>query len=104
MKATAPASCQWSADNQVLTLKLNERFDYESIHSFHRVLRQAQPEDEIVVDMGCTRYIDSSGLGLLIGLQRAMRSQHKPIAVINCCPAIRQILKACHLERRFDIS
>jgi anti-anti-sigma factor len=78
---------------QQLHIQLGEHFDFRSIHSFRQYSKeQFAKETEVVVDMQSTRYIDSSGVALLLCLFQWVHAPHVTVSAINCNPAIKHIL------------
>jgi anti-anti-sigma regulatory factor len=85
-----------------VTIQLPEHFDYRSIHSFKRVYQRGLVDtSEVVVDMAFTRYIDSSGIALLLCLFQWLGHPASVIRITHCRPSIRQILALAKCEGRF---
>ena len=59
----------------------------------------------IEIDLSRTEFLDSSGLGGLVSLQKLANSQNGgvPVRVINPTPAIQQLLELTRLHRLFEI-
>lgn len=57
----------------------------------------------LTVDLSGTVFVDSSGLGVLISLHKAMQSRGGCIRVLNPAPQVRQILELTRLDSVFDI-
>jgi anti-sigma B factor antagonist len=55
------------------------------------------------VDLEKTTFVDSSGLGALISLHKAMRARNGQFRLINPSPACRQLLELTRLHRTFEI-
>lgn len=76
-------------------------------HSLPKKVRSALPDKPKVLefDLSETEFMDSRGLGALIGAYRAACSQNGLITVrlINPTPAIQQILELTRLHRIFEI-
>ena len=54
---------------------------------------------KIVFDMTNTRFMDSSGIGLILGRQRIMESFGGGVAVKNPSPSVRRIIQVAGLSR-----
>ena len=57
----------------------------------------------IDVDLSSTSFIDSSGLGVLIGLHKAMVSKNGSIRIVNPTDSVQQVLELTRLHRVFEI-
>lgn len=81
-------------DHRVVNVDLDEHFDYRSIHHF-KCLRGDKSEQwvEVVVDMSRTRFMDSSGVALLLCLFKWIKAPHVVVRISHCSPAIRSILQ-----------
>ncbi len=58
---------------------------------------------EIDMDLSSTRFIDSSGLGVLIGLHKAMTLKNGAIRIVNPTESVQQVLELTRLHRLFEI-
>ena len=85
-----------------VTIQLAEHFDYRSVHHFKQSY-QGNLNDalEVVVDMAFTRYIDSSGIALLMRLCHWVTHPACVVKVTHCRPSVRQILVLAKCEGRF---
>lgn len=84
------------------TVFLDEHFDYRSIHTFRRSCpKEILSGMKVTIDMQATRYIDSSGVALLVSLYHQIRTEGVCVNVINCRPEVKRILSICHLEDKF---
>lgn len=90
--------------HKVLTISLKEHFDYRSIHEF-RTLCPSKMDCwvEVVIDMSKTRYMDSSGIALLLCLKKWINAPHVTLRVIHCNSEIRHILELSHCEDKITI-
>ncbi len=59
--------------------------------------------NRIDVDFSTTTFIDSSGLGVLIGLHKAMVSQSGSIRILNPTDSVQQVLELTRLHRLFEV-
>jgi anti-anti-sigma factor len=89
-------------NNNSVTIQLAEHFDYPSVHHFKQAYQgNLNNAMEVVVDMAFTRYIDSSGIALLIRLCHWVGQPACVVKVTHCRPAVRQILALARCEARF---
>lgn len=57
----------------------------------------------IDIDLGETSYIDSCGIGTLIGLRKMVENRDGVVRVLNPQPSVRQILRLTQMDRVFEI-
>ena len=57
----------------------------------------------IEVDLSQTRFLDSSGLGALIGLHKSICAQGGAIRLLNLAPVVQQIIELTRMHRVFEI-
>ena len=57
----------------------------------------------IEVDLSQTTFVDSCGLGALIGLHKSALGRHGKLTLVNPQPGIQQILQLTRLDSIFDI-
>lgn len=55
------------------------------------------------VDLSLTRFLDSSGLGALIALQKTLAARRGTVRIINPSATAQQILELTRLHRVFEI-
>ena len=85
-----------------VTIQLSEHFDYRSIHQFKQCYRhRLSGVAEVVVDMAFTRYIDSSGIALLLSLYHWLGSPTAIVKITHCRPTMKQILVVARCDNRF---
>lgn len=94
-----------SADDQVVTVRVSGRFDY----SIHKEFREAcmqfhEQASRYVIDLGDTRYIDSSALGMLLVLKERLRDRPVAIDIVNTNREIGRILAIANFQRLFNIA
>lgn len=58
----------------------------------------------IELDLSEIRFIDSQGLGVLIGLQNRLAQRHGGLKVVNPAPHARKIFELTRMGRVFEIS
>lgn len=59
--------------------------------------------EQIDFEFSKTAFLDSSGLGALIGLYQSIASRGGRIRILNPQPQVRQILELTRMHRRFEI-
>lgn len=69
-----------------------------------RFAKDISDHDEAVcVDMSKTRFIDSSGLGVLIGLNKTLRARGGFLQILNPTAAVTQLIELTRLHRVLEI-
>lgn len=72
-------------------------------------LRQAvvrevgQGHNQLVIDLSVVTFVDSSGLGALIGALRRTRAHGGDLLLVCPDPELRQAFKLCDLDRVFEL-
>ena len=64
-------------------------------------LARAAPGANVVVDLAGVTFMDSSGVGFLIGLRRLCQEQGKTMTVVNPSPPIKKLLDMLRLTDYF---
>lgn len=60
-------------------------------------------QTELELDLSATRFIDSSGLGALVALQKTMRARNGQLRLLRPSPVVLQVLELTRLHRVLDI-
>ena len=55
------------------------------------------------LDLASVTFLDSSGLGALISLQKSLRAQNGTVRLLKPVPSVYQILELTRLHRVFEI-
>lgn len=58
---------------------------------------------ETSIDLSNTRFIDSSGLGVLLSLNKSVRAAGGILKLLNPSPAVAQLIELTRLHRVFEI-
>lgn len=70
----------------------------------NRFEHEIKPEhDEACVDLSKTLFIDSSGLGVLLTLNRNLRNRGASLKLLNPSSAVCQLIELTRLHRVFEI-
>lgn len=79
---------------RVVTITVGEHLDYRSIQCFRELCHERYQDDvEIHVDLSATRYVDSSGVALLLCLYQWMIAPHLQVRLQHCCAELREIFE-----------
>ncbi|MFC5453432.1 STAS domain-containing protein [Prosthecobacter fluviatilis] len=69
-----------------------------------RLDRDIKPEHEdISIDLSKTRFIDSSGLGVLLTLNKSLRARGASLKLLNPSSAVCQLIELTRLHRVFEM-
>ncbi len=69
-----------------------------------RVTKDISPQQsEACIDLSNTHFIDSSGLGVLLSLNKTLRAQGGVLKLLNPSSAVAQLIELTRLHRVFDI-
>jgi anti-sigma B factor antagonist len=63
----------------------------------------AAQQKEVSIDLSKTRIIDSSGLGVLLSLNKTLRAQGGVLKLLNPSSAVAQLIELTRLHRVFEI-
>ena len=89
-------------DGQELKIKLRGEIDHHSAAavrtSLDEMIRIRKPKT-LVIDMSAVDFMDSSGLGLIMGRYTAMQSIGGELCVLDPSPATEKIMNLAGLER-----
>lgn len=93
-------------ENGGATIKLDERFDFESVGPFRKCYEGlTEVKSKVVlIDFSETRYIDSSALGMLINSRSFFEKKETKVKLVNTNDQIRKIFSISRFDKKFDIS
>jgi anti-sigma B factor antagonist len=76
---------------------------YAAAYLRHMVLDEEHSAPRMIVDLSRVRFLDSSGVGALISLNRAARRRGATFSLV--CPAgpVRQVLRSMRLDQVFEV-
>ena len=96
---------QLSNDGKVLTIKISDRFDFSTQHSF-RAMYKDSPDSisDYVLDMSQTDYMDSSALGMLLLLKQYADERKSNVSIKNASKPILKILEVANFNKLFSVS
>lgn len=91
--------------DKIVVLKLNGRFDAACAKEFKRSITALTDADSthIVIDMESVDFVDSSGLGCLVGALRTVNNLGGDIKIASLRPQVRAIFELTRLHRVFAI-
>ena len=93
-------------DGQILKIKLRGEIDHHSASavrtSMDDMIRSRHPA-KLIIDMSAVDFMDSSGLGLIMGRYSLMQSIGGETCVLDPSPATERILSLAGMERVIKI-
>lgn len=92
-------------DGVEVTISIAGRFNYSVHREFRDAYERAEEQNNrYVIDLRGTEYMDSSALGMLLLLREHAGGDRADIRIINCSPAIQDILSIANFHRLFEIA
>ncbi|RUO55327.1 MULTISPECIES: STAS domain-containing protein [Pseudidiomarina] len=93
-----------SSDGKELTISIHGKFDFGVVHEFRRAYSSLGDEKPVVyIDLRNTEYLDSSALGMLLNMRKAIINQVESVAIINTNPQVKSILEISRFDKLFKI-
>ena len=93
--------------SQPTTLLVTEvsELDASNAASFRDTVRAALGPAHVLLDVDLSRatFLDSSGLGALIGLHKTMCARQGRVRIVNPTPTVQQILELTRLHQVLEI-
>jgi len=93
-------------DEHIAILELHGVLDVESAPTFKTALQSILDKGSnqaVVVDMADVAFMDSSGLGVLIGAYRRLNGMGGRIALVNVVSAVRTVLELTRTQQLFEM-
>ncbi len=87
-----------------LIVSLNGEFDIESSQTLKEEVRKnlTSENSNIVIDLTKVSYVDSSGLGTLIALQKDARFNGGSLSIVGASEQVKRVMKMTNLDKLFD--
>lgn len=85
-----------NSKNKTLTVKLEGELDLVSAHDFRETVDRAMEEMgnlNLIINMTKVNFIDSSGLGVLLGRFRRVKAKNGQMIVCSLSPNVKRILE-----------
>ena len=96
---------QMSNQKQCLLVSDMSELNATNANQVKSEIREALTSEHtrIDLDLSTTRLVDSSGLGVLIGLHTSMAARQGSIRILNPTGTVQQVLELTRLHRLFEI-
>lgn len=85
-----------SSKNKTLAVKLDGELDLVSAHEFRETVDRAMDEmtsQNLIIDMARVSFIDSSGLGVLLGRFRRIKAKNGQMIICGLSANVKRILE-----------
>lgn len=94
----------YDAKSATFTLRVGERLDFKCQREFRLAYEEAnvQPR-QVVVDLSATRFIDSSGLGMLLLLREFFGADQSNIRLSGVSDEVGSLLDVANFGKLFKI-
>lgn len=93
-------------DDAALEIKVNQsKFDAASITEFKESLDSAWSDKirSVAIDLSSVQFIDSSGVGALLSVQKKLPSDSSPVTLVNAKPNVVSVIELLRLHRVFNL-
>ena len=94
-------SYEFDDQEQYLTVYVKGHFNFSLVSEFRNIYSKIKSTKKITIDFGHTDVIDSSGLGILLYLQKHYGCQRDQIHLINCNSAITKTFNMAQFKKLF---
>ena len=86
-----------------IVCKPKGELDAYTVGKFRTSLVELEDKDRVVIDLAEVPFMDSAGLGALIGYMRRARENKLRVTVVSCLPAITRLLHTTGFDRLVPI-
>jgi len=91
-------------ENCVCLIQYRDAIDFEFCQHHPLIDKEYMNQADIfIIDFKKVNFIDSAGIGNLVGLYRNLNSQGKSLCLINITPHIKRVLEISEIEHVFPI-
>jgi len=92
------------SDDQTFIISISGIFNFALLNAFRQAY--ANPSGKVrsyIIDMKNVSTIDSSALGMLLYMKRALNCEDRTIRIINCNTIVKSIFQITHFDKKFLI-
>ena len=92
-------------EGKYLIISLRGELDVESSQEMKSEVRKliSSEAPNVVIDLTNVNYVDSSGLGTLIALQKDARFNGGSLSIVGASQQIRRVMKMTNLDKLFEL-
>lgn len=89
-------------DTQALTISVSGHFNFSLVSEFRNIYAAVESVSSITISLDKTDAIDSSGLGILLYLQKHYDCSRENIRLVKCNAAIIKTLNMAQFRKLFS--
>lgn len=94
----------YDAQGKTLTIDVGGKFDFSKVEDFRNAYADLdESAKHVAVDLTRTEYMDSSALGMLLNMQKALVERKLTFSIDNARPQVAKILKISRFDKKFEI-
>lgn len=95
-----------NVSGNVVNIVVSGRFDFGSHKEFREAYRNTPSgsDNEFVIDLSSTEYVDSSALGMMLLLREHAGGDHARVSLKACRKEVKEILVVSNFDKLFTIS
>ena len=97
----------FSTQNNTLNIAIKySKFDAAHVASFKEIVEDqwADNIENVVIDFDAVDFIDSSGIGALLGVQKRLKNSPTGVTLLNAKPNVISVIELLRLHRVFKIN
>ena len=98
--------CEYDNKEESLKIKLNEEIDMNTCKTLRNIMdgyiMKYSPK-ECIIDLGAVNFMDSSGLGLIMGRYNLIKMLNSKMTILNPGEPIKKILSMTELANNIKI-
>ncbi|HET9078567.1 MAG TPA: STAS domain-containing protein [Acidimicrobiales bacterium] len=102
--SSGPLSMEWAVEDRCVVCRPVGAIDAFSVSSFREAVAAVPSGASLVVDLSGVSFLDSAGLGALIGGIRRLRQLGGEVAVAAPRPLIARVLNTTGFDRIVEVS
>jgi len=89
---------------KTLVIDVGNKFDFSKVEEFRNAYSELKSETtQITIELSRTEYMDSSALGMLLNMQKALSERNLSYTIENARPQVAKILKISRFDKKFEI-
>ena len=87
----------------VVVIRVGRRLDFQNASEFKAACQDLMDSGtrHFILDFSETGILDSTGLGALLALYRALRKQRNPVALVSPSPPVQQVVNLTRTHKIF---
>jgi anti-anti-sigma factor len=94
----------YRSQGKILVIDVGNKFDFSKVEEFRNAYAELKEETtHIAVELSRTEHMDSSALGMLLNMQKALNERKLSYSIENARPQVAKILKISRFDKKFEI-